>query len=85
MLMAMVIARRSVSVFLAVWSVTNLLFGCVEVLRLDSLPPVSSCVTPAHAQLGSWLFTGLVLLVAAVLWFAPWTQSRANRTVGPGL
>jgi len=80
--MAMVIARRSVSIFLAVWGVSSLLFGCgwglgnrIEtIVVLQSGPRISSCQSSFPLSHGGWLATGLLLLVAVVLWLAPWKR-----------
>ena len=80
----MVIARRSVSAFLAVWGVSSLFFGCVKptVLYLILVfPPRSACVTP-QATLETWGLAAPVVLVAAVLWVAPWRRFIAERARG---
>lgn len=74
----MVIVRRSVAVFLAVFFVSTQFWGCRATVTWLSLPPIESCVT-ASSSLGTWIWSGVVLLVAAVLWFAPWSRFIRRR------
>ncbi len=74
----MVIVRRSASVFIAVFFVSSQFWGCRRIVRLLSNPPFESCET-ASLSPGTWLSAGVVLLVAAVLWFAPWSRFMRHR------
>lgn len=69
----MVVARRTVSIFLAVWGVSHLLFGCHVVVSFYLFGPHSSCVVPPPT-LETWVLACVVLLLAAVLWAAPWRR-----------
>jgi hypothetical protein len=77
MLITMVINGRSMSVFLAVGGISSVHWGCETIMTWDSLPPLESCVTAS--SLGTWLWSGVVLLVAVVLRFAPWSRFIGHR------
>ena len=76
----MVFARRAAAVFLTSLGVTGLFFGPRSCRILPSLPPGSSCESRLWLEPWAWLFAGSLLLVAAVLWSAPWRRLRNEPT-----